>query len=143
LFWTSPDGTRTVVRARPDQDGNGTNIPADPDAVVVDGQIRLQVGQTIPGDTIAVTGINQAGGAANNDWYARGAHATGAWATRNGVVIAKTGDSIGGGDSWGDTFYSVLGNRNGDYVLAGRSATVDPAFDDVLVVNGQVIAREG
>jgi hypothetical protein len=142
LFWTSPDGTRTVVRARPDVDGNGTNIPADPDAVVVDGQVRLQVNETIPGDTIVVTGINQSGGAANNDWYARGAYAGGAWATRNGVVIARTGDSIGA-DTWGSTFYTIVGNFNGDWAMAGRSSNPDPAFDDVVVVNGQVVLREG
>ncbi|MBX3359551.1 MAG: hypothetical protein KF745_14115 [Phycisphaeraceae bacterium] len=143
LFWTSPDGTRTVVRARPDQDGNGTNIPADPDAVVVDGQVRLQVGQTIPGDTISVTGINQTSVASNNDWYARGAYSGGAFAVRNGTVIAKTGDPIGGGSNWGGTFLTISGNSNGDYVIAGKSDNADPAFDDVIVVNGEVVLREG
>ncbi|MBX3387638.1 MAG: hypothetical protein KF768_13800 [Phycisphaeraceae bacterium] len=138
----SPDGSRVVIRGAVDVDGNNSNIPADPACVIVDGQVRVQVNTTVPVLGIVPTAINQAAVAPNNDWFVRGADSGGAFVIRNGAMLAKTGDSIGSGN-WGSTMFSVQGNGNGDWVIAGKSDNVDPAFDDVLVVNGQVVLREG
>jgi hypothetical protein len=82
--------------------------------------------------------------AGNNDWYVRGVTNAGSpWATRNGVVIAQGGDAVGG-DSWAAaTFFSIAGNSNGDWAIAGKTTNADPAADDVIVVNGEVVLREG
>ena len=142
-FLTSIDGTRVVVRGKADTNFNG-NSTGDPDCVVVDGNIVAMVGAALPGDAgLTVSALHQTFVAPNNDWYMRGVTATGAWAVRNGVVIAKSGDSVGG-HTWGTgTFYTISGNSNGDWLLAGKTTNPDTASDDVLVVNGQVVLREG
>jgi hypothetical protein len=142
VFWTSPDGTRVVVRGKADIDNNLSSL-SDPDCVVVNGRIVAQVNQTLPGDaTITVSALSQTAVAANNDWYMRGNMTGGSWVVRNGSIIAKTGMAIGS-DTWASTFYSILGGPNGSWVLAGRTNNPDPAVDDVLAVNGQVLLREG
>ncbi len=142
-FWTSNDGTRVVVRGKADVDGNLSSL-SDPDCVVVDGRIVAQAAQPLPGDpSITVLALNQTSVAANNDWYIRGTMTGGAWAVKNGAVIAKTGDAIGG-DTWGTaTFFTIGGTSNGDYYLAGKTSNADTARDDVIAVNGQVVLREG
>ncbi len=142
-FLTSPDGTRVVVRGKVDTNFNG-NSTGDPDCVVVDGRVVAQVGLPLPGDAnLTVSALHQTSVAPNNDWYMRGITASAAWAVRNGVVIAKSGDSVGG-HAWGTaTFFTIGGNSNGDWVLAGKTTNPDVSSDDVLVVNGQVILREG
>ena len=143
VFWTSADGTRTVVRGKADVDGNLSST-GDPDCVVVDGQIRAQVSQLLPGDpTITVLALNQTAITGNNDWYLRGTNTGGAWAVRNGTVIAKTGGTIGT-ELWAsNTFSSIAGSSTGSWALIGRTNNPDPAVDDVLAVNGQVLVREG
>jgi hypothetical protein len=144
VFLTSPDGTRTVIRGEADVDGNLASSPEDPDVVIVDGRVRIQVGQPIPGTAITPTGISQTFVAANNDWYARGSVTTpaSAWAVRNGSLLAKTGDPIGA-DTWSTTFNALTGNSNGDWAMIGKTSNANPAIDDVLAVNGQVVLREG
>jgi hypothetical protein len=151
-FLTSPDGTRAVVRGKADLDANHSPV-GDPDVVVVDGRIMAQVGQPLPGDaSIVVTAIDQTYVAANNDWYVRGKYSGGAWATKNGAVIARTGDAVGG-DAWAapftfsgnlqNSFFGVVGNSHGDWMIIGRTNRANPDTDDVVVVNGQVVLREG
>ncbi|HYE62729.1 MAG TPA: hypothetical protein VD997_12105 [Phycisphaerales bacterium] len=145
VLQTSADGTRVVVRGAADLDGNNAyNAASDPDIVVVDGAIRVQAGQPLPGDSsLTVLAINQIFIAGNNDWYARGTTSSGAWAVKNGTVIAKTGDAVGS-DTWGaPTFFTITGNSSGDWLVAGKTTNPDPAVDDVVVVNGNVVAREG
>ncbi len=141
VFQTSPDGTRVVFRGSVDQDNNGSPT-GDPDVVVVDGQVRVQEGLAIPGSTIVPTAINSMYVAPNNDWYARGTDSAGVWATRNGVVIAKTGDAVGA-DAWASSFLAIIGNTSGDWAIAGKTNNANTAIDDVVVVNGQVVLREG
>ncbi|MGD9690163.1 MAG: hypothetical protein AB7K52_10970 [Phycisphaerales bacterium] len=144
VFLTSPDGSVAVLRGNLDTDGNGSTIPAgDPVVVVVNDQVRIQVGVLIPGSTVTPTGISGTSVAANSDWYARGTDAAGAWATRNGTVIARTGDSVGA-DAWGSaTFFTIAGNSNGSVLIVGKTNNSDPAIDDVVAVDGQVVLREG
>jgi len=146
VFWTSLDGTRVAVRGKADINGDGSSL-SDPDCIVVDGQIRAQVNMALPGNpAIMVATLTQTWVAANNDWYMRGTtgvspNASG-WVVRNGAVIAQAGTPIGS-DSWGASLYTVAGNVNGSWVVTGKSSNTDPAFDDVLVVDGQVVVREG
>ncbi len=143
VFWTSSDGTRTVVRGSADVDNNLSSL-SDPDCAVVDGRIQAQVNQPLPGDaTVTVSAISQTSIAGNNDWYARGTMASGAWAVRNGTVIAKAGGAIGA-ELWGSaSFSSIAGSGTGSWALIGKTNNADPAVDEVLVVNGQVLLREG
>ncbi len=143
VLWRSADGTRTVVRGKADVDSNLSST-GDPDCVVVDGQIRVQALQPLPGDaSVTVAAISQTAIAGNNDWYARGTVTGGAWAVRNGNVIAKTGGTIGT-EQWSTaSFSSIAGSSNGSWALIGRTNNPDPAVDDVLVVNGQILVREG
>ncbi len=145
VFLTSPDGTRKVIRGKADVDNNLSSL-SDPDCVVVDGAIKAQVSQTLPGDSsILVSALNQTFVAANNDWYLRGTTSTGAWAVKNGTVIAKTGALIGAGpETWGSaTFSTISGNSNGDWLLIGKINGAAVENDDVLVVNGVIKLREG
>jgi hypothetical protein len=141
-FLTSPDGSRVVVRGKADVDFSGTST-GDPDCVVVNDRIVAQINQPLPGDSsIVVTALHQTSVAANNDWYMRGAMSGGVWAVRNGDVLAKTGDAVGD-DAWGASFFSIGGNRNGDWYLIGKTTNPDAGRDDVVVVNGTVVLREG
>jgi hypothetical protein len=144
-FLTSPDGSRVVVLAT--ISGGSTTV------VVVDGRIRAQVSQALPlAPSITPTSIDQIFLAPNNDWYLRGKYSGGAWATKNGTLIAKTGDAVGS-DTWAapftfsgnlqNSFFGISGNSNGDWVLVGRSTNPNTDTDDVVVVNGQVVLREG
>jgi hypothetical protein len=150
-FLTSLDGTLQFIRGRADVDGNH-NPAGDPDVVVLNGRIIAQVGQPLPGESsITVQTLDQVSIAPNNDWYMRGTYSGGAWATKNGTLIAKTGDAVGA-NTWGSpflysgnmvsSFFAVGGNSHGDWVLVGRT-TAGVDFDDVVVVNGQVVIREG
>jgi hypothetical protein len=65
------------------------------------------------------------------------------WAVMNGALIAATGDAVAPGENWGDTFFAVTANRVGDWVLAGNTSNADPAQDNVVVLNGEVVMREG
>ncbi len=141
----SPDGTRVVVRGNVDTNFDGRNFsPTDPVCVLVDNVVRVQEGELTPGGSgITPTAINQAAVAPNNDWFVRGTDAAGAFALRNAQVLAKTGDAIGGGDTWGASMTTLAGNANGDWVIVGKSNNANTAFDDVVVVNGEVVLREG
>ncbi len=138
-FWTTPDGTTWIAQG---DDYNATND----DILVVDEVVVLREGNTIPGYTVTVTAVFQTKLLANGDWYSRGDDpSNNDWAVRNGTLLAATGDSItGGGESWADVFHSFTGNRNGDWVLAGKTDNGDIQTDSVIVLNGaEVVVREG
>jgi hypothetical protein len=142
VFWPSIDGTRVVVRGKADVDANLSSL-GDPDCVVVDGQIQAQVSQPLPADpSLTVSALSQTYVASNNNWFVRGNTSTGAWVVRNGTVIAKTGMAVGS-DTWASTFLTIVGGGNGSWAIAGKTSNPDPAIDDVLVVNGQILLREG
>lgn len=139
-FYTSANGVTWMAVGTVNQP-----TTAD-DVVVVNGRVVMQEGSLIPGTgvTFAASFANDV--TANGDWYARGDDpADNDWAVRNGVLVAKTGDPIGPGSSelWGNNFVSFGVNRNGDYVLVGNTSSADPAADNVVVVNGSVVLREG
>ena len=120
--------------------------PTTSDAVlVVTGRVRVQEGNPVPSDTATVDGIFAHGILANHDWIARGSIlGGGAWAVRNGTLLAKTGGVIAGAETWGATFYALAANNAGDWAMTAKTSSADPAADEVLVLNGtQVLLREG
>lgn len=118
-----------------------------PDRVlVVDGAAVLESGAAIPGSPLVVDGISAFDLRSNGDWYARGDADGGirAWVVRNGEVIAKTDDQVPGADErWAASFSRATGNNNGDWVIIGRTDNDDSEADEVIVVNDQVVVREG
>jgi hypothetical protein len=142
-FYTSPDGAHWVALVDVDP-----GIPSD-NAVVYDGQVRIQNGQAIPGTGIVSGATFNLRIAPNGDWFARGRDNSGTatsapdWAVRSGTLIATTGDPLTGGESYGVTFSAFTGNAVGDWALVCNTDSIDPAADEVVVWNGEVVAREG
>ncbi|MFM9958414.1 MAG: hypothetical protein ACKVZJ_10075 [Phycisphaerales bacterium] len=137
-FYSSADGTSYIAA--------GTVGTLSDAALVVNNRVVMQANQLIPGTTVTFTAVFNNDMKANGDWYARGDDpADNDWAVANGVLIAKTGDPIGpgAGENWGTTFSAFNINRNGDYVLVGDTNSANPAADNVVVVNGVVVLREG
>jgi hypothetical protein len=116
---------------------------------VYDGRVVAENNQLLPATTVTCGATFQTDIAANGTWFARGrdnsSTATTApdWALRSGVLIAKTGDLIAGSEHYGDTFFAFNGNAFGDWVLAANTDNANPATNEVIVWNGQVVAREG
>jgi hypothetical protein len=149
-FLTSSDGALVVVRGLADLDGSLSNSSGDAAVVVVNGRIIAQVGLPLPGEaSITPTSIDQTSIAPNNDLYMRGTYSGGAWATKNGSLIAKSGDAVGS-HAWAfplsslqSSFYAIAGNSRGDWVIMGKTTNPTLETDDVVVVNGRVVLREG
>ncbi len=122
---------------------------ADDGVLSYDGTVVLREGWAIPGTSVLVGDFFQTFLAGNGDWVARGRDNSGTaaaapdWAVKNGALIARTGDTVAPGENWGDTFYAVTANRVGDWVLAGNTNNSDLSRDNVVVLNGQVVLREG
>jgi hypothetical protein len=93
-------------------------------------------------------------------WLVRGISSTAApstndddWVVRNGVVVARGLNPITPANptaelfddaTFGDLFFSIAVNNNGDYVIGGVTNSTDINANAVLVLNGErVIAREG
>ncbi|GJQ30063.1 MAG: hypothetical protein HBSAPP03_19470 [Phycisphaerae bacterium] len=123
-------------------------------AVVVDGEVRIQEGFAVPGSGFANTVTTIAGNRMehNGDWFVRGSNITDGhdWVVRNGTVVAETGAPIftGSSETYGHssfaaTFFMMLGNNNGDYVVGGVTSAADVNANAVLVLNGTtVLLRE-
>jgi hypothetical protein len=140
-FYTTPDGVHWVTTGR--IAGQTTSTDA---VLVVDGQVRLQEGNVVPGGTVTPSSFLNFHLSGNGHWYARGALTpSGVYAIRDGVVVAKTGDPIvpASAETWLTSFSTFVGNRNGDWVLFGQTSA-GPATDNVIVLNGDtIVAREG
>jgi hypothetical protein len=80
----------------------------------------------------------------NGDWFSRGDDpADNDWAILNGALVAKTGDSITGGENWGAIFSTFTGDRLGNWLLVGTSDNPDVNLDEVMVYNGNnILLRE-
>ena len=142
-FYTSPDGAHWVARVDIDP-----SISSDY-ALVYDGQVRIQNGQVIPGTSIVSGSVLDAQISTSGDWFARGRDNSGTsssapdWAVRSGTLVAATGQPLAGAENYGTIFYAFTGNGSGDWALACNTDSADPAADQVVVWNGQVVAREG
>jgi hypothetical protein len=130
-------------------DTENTNTAIDR-IMVVNDAVVLQEGSSVGGSALLMGDVIQASMAFDGSWCARGRDNSGTttaapdWAVRNGVLVAKTGDPVEGGtELWGDSIYAVAIDANGDWAVSGRTNSTDPAADDVVVLNGVVILREG
>jgi hypothetical protein len=143
-FYTTPDGAHWILEVDLDMTVSSKY------AWAYDGRVRLEPAQVIPGSSVVVGAVFNSQLAANGDWYARGRDNSGTtaaapdWAARNFALFAKTGDSVeGGAETYGDTFYAFTGNASGDWALVANTNEANPAINEVVVVNGVVVAREG
>ncbi len=130
-------------------DTENTNTAIDK-IMVVNDVVVLQEGSSVGGSSLLMGDVIQASMSFDGTWCARGRDNSGTstaapdFAVRNGVLIARTGDSVdGGSELWGDSIYAVAVNSSGDWAVMGRTNSVNLAGDDVLVLNGVVILREG
>ena len=142
-FYSSPDGAHWIALVDVDPSFSTSY------AVVVDGQVRIENGQPLPGTPLVVGATNNVQIAASGDWFARGRDDSSTsssapdWAVRSGTPTAATGVTLAGSESYGTIFYAFTGNSVGDWALACNTDSADPSADEVLVWNGQVVAREG
>ncbi len=152
-FWAAADGSSWLALG--DLDGP----TGEDDVVLVDGEVVLQEGASIPGsgfaEPIATNGIRGASMDGSGRWFARGSNAqTGDdWvvAGPGSPVLCSTGMPVTPAttERWGDArhpegFMGATGNRMGDHVVIGATDHPDPGLDTVVVLNGRhVVAREG
>ena len=140
-FWTTPDGATWVLQ------GDDMGPDTQDDILVVNDVVVLREGSTIPDSEIVLAAVFSTKLIANGDWYSRGDDpADNDWAVRNGTLLAATGDPIitDSAELWAEAFYSFTGNRNGDWVIVGKTNNADIQIDSVIVLNGEeVVVREG
>ncbi len=138
-FGTTPDGTTWFAQ------GDDEGDPAIDDILVVNGQVELREGALIPGSSVTVAAVFATRLTTNGDWLSRGDDPNDDdWAVRNGVLLAKTGDEIGAtGEHLGNVFLALAGNQNGDWLLIANTDNADPSRDTVMLLNGEVVMREG
>ncbi len=140
-FYTTPDGLHYFSQG----DDDNASTSAD-DILVVDDVVVLREGSATDG--VIVEAALWTNMASDGTWFTRAnmlPTANGDVAFRNGLVIAKTGDSVSGGaELWGTTISSVTGNTLGDYIVVGVTNNPDTARDNVMVLNGTMeLLREG
>jgi len=147
-FYTTPSNSAWIASGTAFING-GTPAQA---VLVRSGTVVLQAGQSVSpgGPTLGAVSQNQM--TANGRWIARGRDNSGTgaaapdWAVRENSLVARTGDPItpGSTELWGDTFYAVAINRNGDYLVMGNTNAIEPGRNEVAVLNGTtVVFREG
>lgn len=134
----TPDGSAYYIQG-------DTDAATNDDVLTVNNQVVLREGQTIGAGGPTLEAVFQTQMAASGDWISRGDDpANDDWLVLNGSLIAKTGDPVEGGlEAYNATFAACAVNANGDWALIAGTDEADDAKDEVLVVNGVVIAREG
>ncbi len=126
-----------------------TEGPTATDGIfVVDGTVILREGSLVPGSTLIYADTFQARMAPNGNYIVRGddpgTSPNPQWVVLNGTKLIETGDSVeGGAELWGTSIGAVSVNTAGDWAAHGRTNSTDPARDEVVVLNGVVIMREG
>ena len=135
----TPDGTSFYIQ------GDTTASTSTDDIFTVNNAIVMREGQPVVSGGPIYADTFQASMAASGDWIARGDDpANNDWLVMNGSLLAQTGDSVEGGiEIYTDVFAACAVNSNGDWALIARTDNPDPARDEVLVVNGSVLVREG
>ena len=158
-----PWGTFDLYDFRTDATGNNYAIQGDlagattsDDVVVVNGAVVVQEGSFVdpsfanPVDVSGIVGVQMM---SNGDWFVDGNNDISEldWVIRNGQLVAATDRPIFPGSSenyddapYSNTFFMMIGNNNGDYIIGGVTDNPDTTLNGVLVLNGeQVILREG
>jgi hypothetical protein len=115
--------------------------------LVVDDAVVMREGSPVAGaGTPNLTAVFFTRMLDNGDWYARGDDPSdNDWAVRNGVLVAKTGDSIipGNPETWGVTFSTFTGNEAGRTIIVGNTSATPDRDEIVLLNNRRVVVREG
>jgi len=127
------------------QEGDTDAATTADKVLAINNTVVLREGDPVGVGGLLLTDIFQTRMAANGNWISRGDDPNNEdWLVMNGALIAQTGDSVEGGlELYADVFSACAVNSNGDWALIARTDNADTAMDDVLVVNGVVIAREG
>jgi hypothetical protein len=135
---SSLDGTTWFLEGNTDAASTADKVLAINNTVV------LREGEAVGVGGLLLTDIFQTRMAGNGNWVSRGDDPNNDdWLVMNGTRIAQTGDSVeGGAELYADIFSACAVNSNGDWALIAKTDNVSTAFDEVLVVNGEVIARE-
>jgi hypothetical protein len=127
-------------------EGDTENVNTAIDGILaVDDSIVIQEGSAVAGlGTPVMADIFFTRMVSNGHWFSRGDDPLdNDWAVRNGVVLAKTGDAVPGGESWGAIFSSFTGDTAGNWLLVGSTNNGDLNLDTVMVYNGtNVLMRE-
>ncbi|MHC5114279.1 MAG: hypothetical protein ACYTGP_07615 [Planctomycetota bacterium] len=135
-FHTTPDGAHYFVQ------GDDLGPEESDDILVVDGEIVLREGEPVAGSALTVASVFNTNLLSDGTWFTRGRSPDDVdWAVRDGAFFATTGDPVPHQEFW-DFFYAFTGNRVGDWAIAGQT-TGEVDANDVIVVNGRVVAREG
>ncbi len=145
-FFVSSDASTWMVQG----DLNGATTGDD--VLAVNNHVVIQEDSILSGFASPVSIITESVMETNGDWFARGSNDDGQdWLIRNGALLAATGDAIPGGlpgETISDTlfssaFFTMGGNNNGDYFWGATTSNPDVEADAVIVVNGQVLLRQG
>jgi hypothetical protein len=136
-----------IVRGSIDQPSGSHHV------IVVNDRVVLQQGNPIPGSNVVPMASSPSTNpfishelVGNGDWYVRGQHHDGAgrFAVRNGEIFAVSTDEVPGQaqERW-VSFSAFSGDRNGNWYLIGATDNPDPALNEVVVINGQIVLRKG
>lgn len=145
-FRTTPDGSVWIAQ------GDDEGVTTTDDILVVGvggnnvGTVVIRDGSPIGASGVTATAVFHTKLIASGDWFSRGDDPlNNDWVVRNGVVVAKTGDSVvGGAEAWTDVLLGFAGNANGDWILSGKTTEPDEAINNVIAMNGtDVLVREG
>ncbi len=135
----SLDGTIYLI------EGDTDNATSADKVLAIDNTVVLREGDPVATGGLIMTDIFQTRMSGNGNWIVRGDDPNDDdWVIMNGDLIAQTGDSVeGGAEAYSASIAAVACNDMGDWALIAGTDNADPALDQVLVVNGVVIAREG
>jgi hypothetical protein len=135
----SADGNYSFFKALLD---SGT---ADDRILAINGRIVLREGSNIGQSNVVMADVFYTYMRSNGDWFSRGDDPNDDdWAVAGGELVAATGDEIGStGEFLGDSFLAFNGNRVGDWVLVANTDNPNPGRDTVVLLNGEVVLREG
>jgi len=145
-YFASFDGNHWMAQGDLNGDFNSDDV------LVVDNNVVIQEASTLSGFSSPVDFISESIMETNGDWYARGDNEDDQdWLLRNGDVVAKTGDAVPGGLAgetisdavFGAAFFTMGGNNVGDVFWGATTSNTDEGRDAVIVVNDQVILRQG
>ncbi len=152
--YANSDGSSYLLVSNYEDEAYTNNI------VIVDGDVVLEGGMTIPGFYTSVAtagGIDVASMDGAGSWYAQGENVDDRrWIVRDGQKLVAEGDPVAGGANvWtnnngdpasGVVFLDYSHNDVGDVAIIGYDETdyVAPDSNEVLVLNNSdLIAREG
>jgi hypothetical protein len=134
---TTPDGLHWFIKGDAEGEGTGSNR-----ILVIDGTVVMQESFQINGTGPVFGEVFQTQMTSNGTWIARGRDdVSDVWVVHDGTLVLETGDSVGV-DQVGVSVSAVTCNGVGDWVAVCNTTAPD-ATDDVVLLNGEVVLREG